>query len=97
MDDFEKIPVMDKHNYVSKYPVEDRLYNSKKLEDFYMICSSSGTSGEPTFWPRDYQSDLLLEKKKQQTQSGDLQANLHHAVAVNGNSQPGQSHNNDGQ
>lgn len=65
IEDFEKIPIMDKKNYIKKYPLEDRLYNGKTLSDYYMICSSSGTSGEPTFWPRDYETDLLLEKKKE--------------------------------
>lgn len=64
--DWGKIPIMDKHNYIKKYSLENRLYNGKKLYNFYMLCSSSGSSGEPTFWPRDYIIDMHLEKKKEE-------------------------------
>lgn len=56
---------MDKHNYINTYTISDRLYGGKKLSDFYMICTSSGTSGEPTFWPRDIEIDTSLEALKE--------------------------------
>lgn len=65
VEDFERIPIMDRHNYINKYSLEDRLYNGKKLSDFYMISASSGSTGQPTFWPRDYTNDVLLEQKKE--------------------------------
>lgn len=55
--DIEKIPIMDKHNYIEKYPIEDRLKSGKELADHYMICTSSGSTGNPTIWPRDYTTD----------------------------------------
>lgn len=63
--DYLRIPLTDKHNYIKKYPFEDRLYAGKSPSDYYMICSSSGTSGEPTFWPRDITIDNALERKKE--------------------------------
>jgi phenylacetate-CoA ligase len=65
-DDFARLPLTDKKNYIKKYPLEKRIYKDKKLSDFYMLCSSSGSSGEPTYWPRDYQQDLRLEQAKLQ-------------------------------
>lgn len=64
--DIAKIPIMDKHSYINKYPLQDRLYNGKKITDFYMISTSSGSSGEPTFWVRDQEIDERLGLKKEQ-------------------------------
>lgn len=63
--DFFRVPITDKENYIRKYPFHDRLFGGKLPSDYYMICSSSGTSGEPTFWPRDYAADIGLEKRKE--------------------------------
>lgn len=65
-EDFHQIPTTDKANYIKKYPLEQRLYRGKQVSDYYMLCSSSGTSGEPTFWPRDFETDQKLEKAKYQ-------------------------------
>lgn len=62
---FRLIPYTDKHNYINSYPIQDRLYGGRQLSDFYMICTSSGTSGEPTFWPRDIEIDTTLEALKE--------------------------------
>ena len=57
---FERLPVTDKFNYINAYPLEDRLYTGKTISDFYMVCSSTGSTGEPTIWPRDYYFDNSL-------------------------------------
>ena len=59
---FEGLPLTDKSNYINAYPLENRLYTGKKLSDFYMVCSSTGSTGEPTIWPRDYHFDNSLIK-----------------------------------
>lgn len=41
------IPIMDKTNYIKFYPLKDRAADPAQI-----IAMSSGTSGEPTFWPR---------------------------------------------
>lgn len=64
--DLSRVPLMDKKSYINKYPLSDRLFEGKQLADFYMLCSSSGSTGEPTFWPRDIKTDNYLEKKKEQ-------------------------------
>lgn len=64
--DIPKIPIMDKHSYIAKYPLADRLYNGKKISDFYMASASSGSTGEPTFWLRDQQIDEHLSIKKEE-------------------------------
>ncbi len=49
--DFKKIPPVDKKNYLQKYPLE-ALHIDGKLSDAQMVSVSSGSSGEPFFWPR---------------------------------------------
>ncbi len=58
----EDIPITDKDNYFRKYSLMQKLHKGMQLSDYYMICSSSGSTGEPTFWPRDMQRDELAEK-----------------------------------
>ncbi len=57
---FQEIPITDKNTYFRKYPLMDKLYRNKRLSDYYMICTSSGSTGEPTIWPRDFESDNQL-------------------------------------
>lgn len=54
---FKEIPLTNKKNYLEKYPIENRLEDNRHISDFYMICTSSGSTGEPTIWPRDYEKD----------------------------------------
>lgn len=58
---FSDLPICDKDNYTQKYLLEERMYRGKSLSDYYMICTSSGSTAEPTIWPRDYDYDKGLE------------------------------------
>ncbi|MES2436947.1 MAG: hypothetical protein V4519_02955 [Patescibacteria group bacterium] len=47
--DFKKVPLVDKKNYLYKYNFQD-LFDHKKIPP--MVYASSGSSGRPTFWFR---------------------------------------------
>ncbi|TSC75928.1 MAG: Uncharacterized protein G01um101430_98 [Parcubacteria group bacterium Gr01-1014_30] len=49
--DFAQVPPTDKKTYIRKYPLIQRCWDGK-LETTKLVAISSGTSGEPTFWPR---------------------------------------------
>lgn len=49
--DFTKVPVTDKKNYIEKYSLAERCWNGS-LSSSRIIAASSGTTGEPKFWPR---------------------------------------------
>ncbi len=53
--DFEHIPPVTKENYLRAYPLKDLLWDGS-IQDTQMISVSSGSSGEPFFWPRGLQS-----------------------------------------
>jgi phenylacetate-CoA ligase len=58
--DFHKIPILDKQNYISKYPLTTLLHSP--IEYNYTIEESSGFSGKSSFWPRfDGQDDLFTD------------------------------------
>lgn len=53
--DLPRLPLLTKANYVRRYPLAERVRGGR-LAGCDMIAVSSGSTGEPTFWPR-FQSD----------------------------------------
>jgi phenylacetate-CoA ligase len=51
IDDFHKLPIVDKKNYLTKYPLADLCWDGT-LAHSRIISVSSGSTGEPFFWPR---------------------------------------------
>lgn len=51
-DDFLSLPLTDKDNYFNKYPLHELAWDGNLLNTT-VIVSSSGSTGEPMFWPRD--------------------------------------------
>lgn len=58
--DFTKLPAVSKENYVRKYPPTERIWNGN-LKEAFTIYATSGTTGEPTYFYRDLQSDFKRE------------------------------------
>ena len=50
-EDFNLLPIVTKKNYLSKYSLEDLVWD-KDLNKLHLISVSSGSTGEPFFWPR---------------------------------------------
>jgi phenylacetate-CoA ligase len=55
--DFRNLPVTTKENYHQKYPLAD-LCRDGSLQSCDFIAVSSGSTGQPTFWPR-FQTDEM--------------------------------------
>lgn len=51
-DDFRRLPLVEKDNYLRKYPLDQLMWDGRKFEGD-IISVSSGSSGEPYFWLRD--------------------------------------------
>jgi len=60
MEDFYKIPSVDKYNYIQIYGFNE-VNSAKAGQDLYSFSLSSGTIDEPTIWPRYYPSDEFLQ------------------------------------
>jgi phenylacetate-CoA ligase len=62
--DFSKLPTTTKKNYIDAYPLEKRCWDGR-LSNNSIVAMSSGTSGEPKFWPRggyaEYEAAIIHE------------------------------------
>lgn len=56
MEDYAKLPILDKKNYLMKYELEELCLDGK-LSNKYLIDRSSGYSGTSFFWPRLIEED----------------------------------------
>jgi phenylacetate-CoA ligase len=55
--DFTKyVPLIDKENYITQYPLADLCLDGNLFTN-RIISSSSGSTGEPFFWPRGQSQD----------------------------------------
>lgn len=50
--DFDRIPPVTKENYLKRYPLDMLTWNGE-ISRATMWSTSSGSSGRPTYWPRD--------------------------------------------
>ena len=48
--DFQKLPLIDKKSYLRAYPLEDLCLDGN-LSQMYFLSASSGSTGQPFFWP----------------------------------------------
>ncbi len=57
IDQFRELPITTKRNYHVAYPLPE-LCSNGRLEDCDMLAVSSGSTGEPTVWPRFIADEL---------------------------------------
>lgn len=53
-DDLKRVPFIDKDNYLRKYPMHELAWDGE-LGQASMISRSSGSSGQPFYWPSNQQ------------------------------------------
>ena len=56
---FSQLPLTTKHNYVKEFPLKQRCLNGS-LDGAHIVFSSSGSSGEPMFWPLRPEDEAVL-------------------------------------
>lgn len=61
MRQFKGLPFSTKHSYAKAYPLQDRCFGGT-LDDAHMVFSSSGSSGEPMFWPLRPDDEKMIPK-----------------------------------
>lgn len=59
MQDFGKLPLLTKDNYIHRYALPERCRNGN-ISANDMIAVSSGSTGEPTFWLRSTADELEI-------------------------------------
>lgn len=82
MADFAHVPYMDKANYITKYPL-DQLCWDGQLRGLNYIVSSSGSSGEPFYWPRGETQDQISAYIYLEIFRDIFSAHLHPTLVIN--------------
>ena len=62
---FARLPLVTKENYFKRYPLDARCRDGA-LAHSEMIAVSSGSTGEPTFWPRSAHDEALVAERFEQ-------------------------------
>jgi phenylacetate-CoA ligase len=80
-DDFRRLPLVTKDDYVRRYPLPARCRGGR-LSDYDIVAVSSGSTGEPTFWPRAMSDELGVVRRFEQVFHDNFYADLRATLAV---------------
>jgi len=81
LDDFRRLPLMTKADYHLRYPLGERC-RSGDLDSCDMIAVSSGSTGEPTFWPRFLADEFAVATRFEQVFRDNFEADRRRTLAV---------------
>jgi phenylacetate-coenzyme A ligase PaaK-like adenylate-forming protein len=79
--DFPALPLLTKDNYLRRYPLA-QLCRGGELTGCDMIAVSSGSTGEPTFWPRSVADEFAVATRFEQVFHDSFAADLRPTLAV---------------
>lgn len=79
--DFQALPPLTKENYIRRYPLAD-LCRDGCLETCDMVAVSSGSTGEPTFWPRFLTDEMEVTWRFEQVLHDSFHADTRRTLAV---------------
>jgi phenylacetate-CoA ligase len=80
-EDFQKLPLITKENYLRCYSLPELCRNGE-LPTCDMIAASSGSTGQPTFWPRSLRDELAIATRFEQIFHDSFQADTQPTLAV---------------
>ncbi|HKO47482.1 MAG TPA: phenylacetate--CoA ligase family protein [Polyangiaceae bacterium] len=81
LEDFRQLPLTTKTNYHHRYPLAERC-RAGDLSSSDMIAASSGSTGEPTFWPRFFSDELAVAARFEQVFRDSFAADTRRTLAV---------------
>lgn len=81
IEDFRTLPLTSKRNYHTQYPLAE-LCRFGRLEDCDMLAVSSGSTGEPTVWPRFITDEVATLRRFEQVLTNGFGANTKRTLAV---------------
>lgn len=79
--DFQRVPLTTKDNYHRRHPLADRCRGGR-LEGCDMIAVSSGSTGQPTFWPRAVTDEAPVTDRFEQIFRDAFRADTRRTLAV---------------
>jgi len=79
--DFARLPLLDKKNYNRRFPLDDLVLGGRLTRcDFFAV--SSGSTGEPTFWPRAQGDEFPIAVRFEQVFRDGFRAHEKRTLAV---------------
>jgi phenylacetate-CoA ligase len=81
LEDFRNLPLTTKANYHHRYPLSERCREGD-LNESHMVAASSGSTGEPTFWPRSVVDELSVSARFEQVFRDSFGADTRRTLAV---------------
>ena len=78
---FRKLPLMGKANYMQAYPLPERCLGGS-LRGSDRVAVSSGSTGQPTFWPRSVTHELDVALRFEQVFYDSFRAHERSTLAV---------------
>jgi phenylacetate-CoA ligase len=80
-EDFRRLPLLTRDGYLRRFPLAARCRGGA-LEACDMIAVSSGSTGEPTFWPRSLTDELAVARRFEQVFLDAFAADRRRTLAV---------------
>jgi phenylacetate-CoA ligase len=81
VEDFRALPLLTKDNYLRRHPLA-QLCRGGELVGADMVAVSSGSTGEPTFWPRSLADELAVATRFEQVFHDSFDAGQRTTLAV---------------
>ncbi|MDQ2884297.1 MAG: phenylacetate--CoA ligase family protein [Actinomycetota bacterium] len=81
VEDFRMLPLLTKDNYLRRHPLA-QLCRGGELAGCDMIAASSGSTGEPTFWPRSVADEFAVATRFEQVFHDGFSADERTTLAV---------------
>lgn len=78
---FQTLPLLNKQNYINRFSLPERCYHGQ-LDGISMVAVSSGSTGQPTCWPRRLQDELQIAQRFEQIFRDSFQAQTKSTLAV---------------
>jgi phenylacetate-CoA ligase len=78
---FRRLPLVEKGNYLRAYSLPERCWGGR-LQDLEMVAVSSGSTGEPLFWPRSTAHELEVALRFEQVFRDSFRAHQRSTLAV---------------
>ena len=81
LEHFARVPLMTREGYLARYPLADRCRDGD-LSALDMVAFSSGSTGEPTLWPRTAADEQAVIARFEQVFRGSFEADRKKTLAV---------------
>lgn len=78
---FQALPLMNKSNYMQAYPLPERCFGGS-LNGSDRVAVSSGSTGQPTFWPRSATYELDVAVRFEQVFHDSFRAHERSTLAI---------------